>query len=94
MNENLAIWEIIEERGVRQVWLAQKLGVSEAHVSLLRSGKRRWTSELQNKAAQVLMLPRSVLFLSMNSNEVEISITDVETATIVPVDILDSDGSK
>jgi len=62
---NLAIWLIMEHRGHRQDWLAKQLGVSETYISRLKSGERQWTDELMNRAAEVLMLPRAVLFLSI-----------------------------
>lgn len=56
------IWIIMEKRGIRQDWLAAQLGISEAYVSLLRSGRRQWTTELKKEASRVLMLPVEVLF--------------------------------
>lgn len=63
------VWTILEARGIRQDWFATQLGISQSYVSLLKSGDRRWTAELRQKAADTLMLPESVLFFSLVSNE-------------------------
>jgi transcriptional regulator with XRE-family HTH domain len=64
---HMVVQRIIESRGIKTTWFAEQLGVSQSHISRLLSGERPWTPELRQKAAQVLMLPEDVLFLSEKS---------------------------
>jgi hypothetical protein len=58
------IWEILEFKGINQSWLAEKLGISESEMTKKKKGRRGWTEAQKDRASEVLMLPRSVLFLA------------------------------
>lgn len=51
MEWNQAISSRLERRGVKQRWLAERLGVSDATMSHLLSGKTTWTAEDVVRAA-------------------------------------------
>ena len=74
------VWTILEARGIRQDWFAEQLGVSQAYVSMLKSGQRRWTPELKEKAAHALMLPESVLFFCAKTDQA-VGLTDTMVAS-------------
>jgi len=40
--------EIIKENGIKQSWIANRLGISSAYLSMLLSRKRRLTEEMEN----------------------------------------------
>ena len=40
--------EIIKEKGIKQSWIANMLGISSAYLSMLLSRKRRLTEEMEN----------------------------------------------
>jgi len=40
--------EIIKENGIKQSWIAEKLGVSASYLSLILNRKRRLTEEMEN----------------------------------------------
>lgn len=42
------------EKGVKARWLAEKIGISEAYISMLESGDRTWTPELVQKYEEAL----------------------------------------
>lgn len=67
----MVINDVLEHRGIKDTWLATQLGISRSHLSRLLSGERSWTADLRAKAAQILMLPESVLFLPCNAQETE-----------------------
>jgi hypothetical protein len=60
---------VLEYRGVRQNWLAQHLGVSDALLSLLLSGKQRWRREYRAKAAFLLQVPEDILFFDLDCSQ-------------------------
>jgi plasmid maintenance system antidote protein VapI len=53
---------VMDYRGLKQTWLAQRLGVTDSYVSGLLKGKFPWTEEIKNRVAHELQVPRSVLF--------------------------------
>lgn len=53
---------VLERRGTMQRWLARELDISDSYLSFLLSGDKPWTNELKDRVAQVLMIPRAVLF--------------------------------
>ena len=40
--------EIISENGIKQNWIAKRLGISGAYLSLILNRKRRLTEEIEN----------------------------------------------
>jgi hypothetical protein len=48
--------------GYRQRGLAREMGISEGYLSYMRSGKRRWTRKMKERAAAVLEMPVEELF--------------------------------
>lgn len=42
------------EKGVKARWLAEKIGISEAYISMLESGDRTWTPKLVQKYEEAL----------------------------------------
>ena len=41
--------EIIKENGIKQSWIAVRLGISASYLSLILNRKRRLTEEMKNK---------------------------------------------
>ena len=39
--------DIIKKNGIKQSWVADRLGISPAYLSLILNGKRRMTEELE-----------------------------------------------
>jgi len=52
--QELRIRQVLRERGIRQDWLARQVGVSEAHVSRMLLGERRWLEDNRRKAGRAL----------------------------------------
>ena len=46
--------EIIKENGIKQSWIAEKLGVSASYLSLILNRKRRLTEEMENDFSLLL----------------------------------------
>jgi len=46
--------EIIKENGIKQSWIAEKLGISASYLSLILSRKRRLTEEMENDFSLLL----------------------------------------
>ena len=44
----MGIREIIKENGIKQSWIAKKLGISEPYLSMILNRKRRLTEEMEN----------------------------------------------
>jgi DNA-binding XRE family transcriptional regulator len=63
------IREEVNKQGRRQVWLADKIGISPVRLSLLLSGKVRWKVEEAIKAADALGVPVRDLFLTDDERE-------------------------
>lgn len=61
-NQGHCVDRVLRERGTRQRWLAGKLGISDAYLSRLLSGERRWSETLKDKVAHSLSVPRETLF--------------------------------
>ena len=40
--------EVIRENGIKQSWIAKKLGISAPYLSLILNRKRRLTEEMEN----------------------------------------------
>ena len=40
--------EIIKEKGIKQSWIADRLGISAPYLSLILNRKRRLTEEMKN----------------------------------------------
>ena len=40
--------EIIKENGIKQSWIAERLGISGAYLSMILNRKRRLTEEMKN----------------------------------------------
>jgi transcriptional regulator with XRE-family HTH domain len=53
----------------RQLTFAEKVGLSELHVSQVITGRRKLSREEQARWAQVLQTPLRLLFPEENSNE-------------------------
>lgn len=56
------VWQVLEFQGRNAAWLARQLDVSEAQVSRLRNGERRWQTAAKARAAEVLGVPVALLF--------------------------------
>lgn len=61
--------DILKCRGIRQGWLAKELGISDAYLSKLLSGDKRWTERLKDETARLIMVPRRVLFFEYDGEE-------------------------
>ena len=48
------IREIIRENGIKQSWIATKIGISPAYLSMILNRKRRLTKELENELSQLI----------------------------------------
>ena len=44
----MELQEIIKENGIKQAWIADKLGISAPYLSLILNRKRRLTEEMEN----------------------------------------------
>ena len=44
----MELQEIIKENGIKQSWIANKLGISAPYLSLILNRKRRLTEEMEN----------------------------------------------
>ena len=44
----MELQEIIKENGIKQSWIADKLGISAPYLSLILNRKRRLTEEMEN----------------------------------------------
>jgi len=40
--------DIIKENGIKQSWIADRLGISEAYLSLILNSKRRLTRQMES----------------------------------------------
>ena len=40
--------EVIKEKGIKQSWIADRLGISAPYLSLILNRKRRLTEEMEN----------------------------------------------
>ena len=45
---------IIKENGIKQSWIAEKLGISASYLSLILNRKRRLTEEMENDFSLLL----------------------------------------
>lgn len=70
--------EILKEQGRSQRWLARRIGVSDAMLSLVISGQRTFTPEAAAKVATTLNLP--LFFLADSLPRGRDSDADVEDA--------------
>jgi len=62
MSKDNCVDVILEQRGIRRLWLAEQLGISPSYLTLLLQGKRHWTEKLKDETERVLMIPRQILF--------------------------------
>ena len=46
--------EIIKENGIKQSWIAVRLGISASYLSLILNRKRRLTEEIENSLNLVI----------------------------------------
>lgn len=63
------LFDILDERGISQRWLAQQIGLHETVLSQIRKGKRRMPLRYRHLVAKVLQLPESILFLPEDVRE-------------------------
>jgi plasmid maintenance system antidote protein VapI len=49
----------LDERGIRYVWVADKLGISPPHLHHIMEGARPLTEELANRLADLFDVPAS-----------------------------------
>ena len=59
---------LLKSKGLKQIWLAEKLGVSEVTLSNWSSGKSIPNEENLNKLSELLDVPKEILIKSF-SNE-------------------------
>lgn len=57
-----AILDLLRIRERNQQWLADKLGISGAHLTRLLNGERVWTKDLREKTAIILDTPAWLIF--------------------------------
>ena len=46
--------DLIERHGIKQSWIATKLGISSAYLSLILNEKRRLTEKIENDFSQLI----------------------------------------
>ena len=46
--------DIIKKNGIKQSWIAEKLGISASYLSLILNRKRRLTEEMENDFSLLL----------------------------------------
>ena len=50
----MELQEIIKENGIKQSWIADRLGISAPYLSLILNRKRRLTEEMENDFSLLL----------------------------------------
>ena len=63
MEQRDPVWDILEQQGRRQVWLAARAHISQSLVTRLKQGSRRASPVVRTRIAAALDLPESVLFV-------------------------------
>lgn len=53
--------EWLDITGRKRDWVAQQMDISESYLSLLLTGKRRWTEDLQRRFAAAIGVARSAI---------------------------------
>jgi hypothetical protein len=76
---------ILTERGTDAEWLARKMGITSAYLSLLLNGKRRWTDDLKDRAASLLLVPRTVLFFEGEFAQTQDTVADAQPERVESV---------
>lgn len=57
-----ALGSVLDERGIKRRWLADRLGISPTFLSNVVAGQRRMAMPTAQRAAELLGLPFSLLF--------------------------------
>ncbi|MDG1697330.1 MAG: helix-turn-helix transcriptional regulator [Polaribacter sp.] len=63
------IKEVLDEKGIKQIWLAEKLGKSYNMVNGYVQNRRQPTLELLNKIAEILDIDVKDLIISNKENK-------------------------
>lgn len=56
------IREVLRERGQKQSWFCQALGIHPAYFWQMDAGQRPWQPDLMDKAARLMKVPKGRLF--------------------------------
>jgi transcriptional regulator with XRE-family HTH domain len=69
------VFEVLDSRGIKRIWLAKQLGISPSHLNRLEKGERPFTQQMREKVSQVLQVPVDMLFFDAelgapNTNDV------------------------
>jgi transcriptional regulator with XRE-family HTH domain len=59
----------MDEKGIRQTWLARKVGIHNAHLANIKMGRRTATEETARRLADILNVPFSWLFDTSDDTE-------------------------
>jgi transcriptional regulator with XRE-family HTH domain len=70
MTERDPVWDILEQQGRRQVWLAARAHISNSLVTRMKQGTRRATPTVRRRIAAALDLPEAVLFRPVGAEKV------------------------
>lgn len=79
------LFDILEHRGIKASWLADRAGISKALLSKAKKNERRIPDYARPRISAALGLPESVLFLAPVSNTVEASSVVVEESSVVAI---------
>ena len=69
MREGIRPVDYIDARGLKRVWVAQRMGISQGHLSRLLSGERFWTPEMRNTFAMVAGLETGLFNFNVEAAE-------------------------
>lgn len=63
------LFDILKARGITRRWFARQVGINETTLSKIAKGERPIPDWFKAKAAAILQVPESVLFLPSNDRE-------------------------
>lgn len=63
------LFAYLEDRGIRQTWLAEQLGMSYAYLTHIKTGRRAMPADFPEKASAALGLPVFLLFPTTTVDE-------------------------
>ena len=59
--------EARETRGIQQGWVARQMGISQAYLSRLESGERRWAGDLAERFALAIGFPLTLISFAQSA---------------------------
>lgn len=56
------LFDILEARGIRPIWFAERMGVSPKFLSMVKHGRKRFPAARRARASEILGVPEHLLF--------------------------------